>query len=229
MMVTCLVLAKVTLHGLVYAGVYADGDSATCEDLLDSAMQGFDDGGTEGLATTIAGQYTEYPSGAYVYCYNNITEGQTNALGTVRFIHPYLPLGESVGMAVAGKSQEEQDVADADHQTPAMKAIDMCCGNIFNFSMAFSQATSENLGEYVESSTRREYLGFGEELPDGSYFYCACPTTNIPEGLRNNSNVALLTGSEEPAAAPSSSAVSLLVSPVVMLLVVSFVFNHHIY
>lgn len=226
-MVTCHVLAKLTLQGVRYAGVYADGGSATCEALLESAMQGFDDGGTQGLAITIAGQYTEYPSGAYVYCYNNITEGQTNALGTVRFIHPYLPLNESVGMAVAGKSQEEQDVADADHQTPAMKAIDMCCGNIFNFSMAFSQATSEELGEYVEGSTRREYLGFGEELPDGSYFYCACPTTNVPEGLRDNSNVALLTGSEEPpAAAPPSSAVS-LVSPVAMLLLfVSFVFNH---
>jgi len=209
---------------LLNVGVY--GDSDTCTGLLDSARQGFDDGGTQGLATTIAAQYTTYPSGTYVYCYNNITKGQANSLGTVRFIHPYLPLGQSLGMAVAGKSQEEQDDADADHQTPAMKAIDTCCGNIFNFSMAFSQANSETLGEYVESSTRREYLGFGEELADGSYLYCACPITNIPEGLRNNSNVALLTGSEESDAdTPSSSAVP-LVSPIVaMLLLVSFVFS----
>lgn len=190
------------------AAVVGQQEYETCVGLIESAEAGFERNGEEGLAQVIAGQYVAKPSGPYLFCYNNVKEGQKDALETVRSVHPYLALDETLGVTVASMSQESAQSTAEDYQTASLQAIDTCCHNLFNFSLSFDQSSSQSSGEYVEGS-RRDYVAFSEELAaDGSYLYCACPFTNVPEGERNNSNAAiLLQEGAQPASSSSSSAV----------------------
>lgn len=202
------------------AVVVGQQDYETCVGLIESAEAGFDQNGEEGMARVIAGQYVAKPSGPYLYCFNNLKEGQEDALDTVRSVHPYLALDETLRVTVASLSEESAQSTAEDYQKASLQAIDTCCRNLFNFSLSFDQSSSQSSGEYVDGS-RREYVAFSEKVSDGSYLYCACPFTNVPEGERNNSNAAVLL--QEGAQSVSSSAVLMSSAFIVGVFVLSVV------
>lgn len=187
-------------------------DYETCVGLIEAAGEGFDRNGEEGMVQVIARQYVSNPSGPYLYCYTNLKEGQKDALDTVRSVHPYLTLDETLGDTVATMSLESAQTTGEDYQNASLQAIETCCDNLFNFSLSFDQSASQSSGDYVEGS-RRDYVAFSEKVPDGTYLYCACPFTNVPEGVRNNSNAAILLQEDQ-----SSSAVQVMMSSISSML-----------
>eukprot|EP00890_Picochlorum_soloecismus_P005472 jgi/Picsp_1/5926/NSC_03283-R1_---NA--- len=197
-------------------------DYETCVGLVEGAEEEFHQNGEESMVQAIARQYVTNPSGPYLYCYNNIKEGQKDALQTVRSVHPYLALGDALGDTVATMSRQSAQTTDEDYQKASLQAIEICCHNLFNFSLSFDQTSSESSGEYVEGS-RRDYVAFSEKVPDGTYLYCACPFTNIPEGVRNNSNAATLL--QEVQSASSSAVWTTTMSNVLFVLSVVFLLH----
>ena len=162
-----------------------------CQNLLKLSWESFDTKGISDMIMTIAKQYESFPSGPYVYCYENIQQGQENSLGLVRFVHPYLNLNETIETTVKGLDAQNAAKYESSYQTASIKAVEDCCGNIFNFTLNFSQSKSEDSGGQVVSGPLRDYLGFSGTYEDG-YFICGCPTTDIPPGDRNNDNAAIL-------------------------------------
>lgn len=201
-----LISVLLTVGGIHLVG--AQELRQTCESLLKSVQQGFEEKGVPGIFNTAVKQYLEFTSGPYVYCYNNITKGQENAEDMVRFIHPYLSYGVAVGPPLSGNGSTDNSQANSDRQAASLDAIESCCGNLFNFTQNYDQAKSEASGSYTEGSTR-EYLAFSEQTTNGTYLYCACPITNVPEGERDNSN-AIQLAEENPALFSLSGSVSLM-------------------
>ena len=146
------------------------------------------------MIMTIASQYESYPSGSYVYCYNNIQEDQESSLDLVRFVHPYLMLNETIGTTIKGLDNVDAAKYEGSYQNASVKAVQDCCGKLFNFTLNFNQSRSESSDGQVISGALRYYLGFGAKYRDG-YILCGCPTTDIPTGDRNNQNVAILRAS----------------------------------
>ena len=192
-------------------------NEAKCRTLLGDALSSYSSsydttGAIQDLITTIATQYTEYPSGPYVYCYGGIRKGQENSLEMVRFVHPYLELNETIAQTLDGMNKTSGLLYADSYQNASLKALDDCCGDLFNFTVNFNQPLSEESpNSQVVAGPLRDYLGFGESLGD-EYFLCACPITNVPAGDRRNDNAAVLLNqsNEKPAATASAFAQSTL-------------------
>ncbi len=196
------------------------GDVQVCQTLLDASWKAFEDQGKDAMVTTIAGQYESSPSGPYVFCYGNIQEGQENSLDMIRFVRPYLELDEAVGTTVQSFDAANAAEYEGSYQNASIKAVQDCCGELFNFTVNYNQAKSQvsEQGQAV-AGTVRSYLGFGAK-DNGGYFMCGCPTSNIPSGDRNNANVAVLKAASSAFSHPMSST-KILFAWLLLLLVVA--------
>lgn len=143
------------------------------------------------MITTIAEQYETFPSGPYVYCYDNIQQDQKNALDMARFVHPYLTLNETIQTTVKGLDAANAQMYQDSYQNASLKVVEDCCGDIFNYTLNFNQSQSETSAGQAVPGSLRNYLGFGGKY-NGGYILCGCPITDIPPGNRNNVNAAVL-------------------------------------
>lgn len=174
-------------------GYSLQSDNAqVCQDLLDDSWKKFEDQGIDAMITTIASQYESSPSGPYVFCYKNIQQGQQNSLDMVRFVHPYLELDEAVRTTVQAFDAADAAQYEDSYQNASLKAVQDCCGKVFNFTLNYNQAKSEVSDGQAVSGAVRNYLGFGAKYNGGTYFLCGCPTSDIPSGDRNNSNAPVI-------------------------------------
>lgn len=200
----------------MYAATTAE-NFAVCSSLLQEAIQGFQASGTDGLIAEAISQYESKPAGPYIYCYSGASENEADVVDLVRFVHPYLQLNETIAESVKNMTQVNAEAYEAGYIDASTKAIDECCANFFNYSVAFNQAASDNSSS-VEVGSQREYLGFSEKIGVGSgeeIFYCGCPYTNIPDGDRGNRNIPLL---KETLGSGSSPAVGVGFGVIVALL-----------
>lgn len=56
------------------------------------------------MTQVIAWQYVAKPSDPYLFCDNDVMEGQKDVLAVVESVHPFLPLGKTLEESIAPMS-----------------------------------------------------------------------------------------------------------------------------
>ncbi|WPT12547.1 hypothetical protein PSENEW3_00002390 [Picochlorum sp. SENEW3] len=192
-----LMLPSCHLVTLAHGNDSREGDYFTaCVRYLEGAIESIQSGGLSQLVSDGYKTYLEYPSGPYMFCFNQDGLSEDAVRQSVMVLHPFTP--RKTMEELLDFSQEGSLTLLKDKEEFISSAVnDGRLGKLFNYTEPYSLNKSMSDGGINVDGDEKKVVGVVVSLEDGTLVQCGCRYTGVPDGERDNTN-AIQGGGEAP-------------------------------